>query len=200
MLSSIHPLGERGRTSNYTVTVVSYIVGSVAGGLAMGTLLGALGAGLAAVVSPTPTAIPILVLLVAGAGTAIDLGIGNLSVPSYHRQVNEQWLARYRGWVYGSGFGFQLGLGFVTIVPTAGIYAVFALAVLSGSVGSGAVIGMTFGAVRSLMILMNVKATTHESLRASHRRLVATRPIADRIAIGAQGAMACLMVGVLIWL
>jgi hypothetical protein len=31
--------------------------------------------------------------------------------PSWQRQVDERWLTTYRGWVYGAGFGFQLGAG-----------------------------------------------------------------------------------------
>ena len=33
--------------------------------------------------------------------------------------VHEQWLTRYRGWVYGVGFGAQLGFGLVTIITSA---------------------------------------------------------------------------------
>lgn len=48
------------------------------------------------------------------AGLALDLGLGALRLPGPARQVDEDWLARYRGWVYGAGFGTQLGLGVVT--------------------------------------------------------------------------------------
>ena len=45
MLSSINPLGERGRNSRYALTVVAYVIASVAGGLVTGSGLGALGKG-----------------------------------------------------------------------------------------------------------------------------------------------------------
>ena len=48
---------------------------------------------------------------------AVDLS--NRTVPGPRRQVDERWLDRYRGWVYGVGYGSQLGLGIVTVVIVA---------------------------------------------------------------------------------
>lgn len=200
MLSSIHPLGERGRNNRYAVTVVAYMAGSVAGGVAAGSLFGGLGQVLAGIRAPTARTVAGLVLAVAVVGVALDLRVGGLRVPTNHRQVNEDWLTRYRGWVYGLGFGFQLGLGFVTIVPTAGIYAMFILAVVSGSLWTGMAIGLTFGLVRSVMILMNFDAHTPQALRASHRRLAAAGDVVRHTAVVAQGGLAVMMMGVLIWL
>ena len=84
---------------------------------------------------------------------AVDLRLGGIRLPTVRRQVDDRWLARYRGWVYGVGFGFQLGLGVVTVVTTAAVYLAFAAAVLSGSAAAGALIGAAFGAVRWLSIL-----------------------------------------------
>ena len=39
------------------------------------------------------------------AGLLLDRRVGGLRLPTWHRQVDERWLARYRGWVYGLGFG-----------------------------------------------------------------------------------------------
>ena len=199
MLTSINPLGERGRNSRYGVTVVAYVVGTVVGGLTMGAGFGAIGQGLAAIARPSAMTIAVLVVVIGVVGVVLDMRIAGLKVPSYHRQVNEDWLTRYRGWVYGSGFGFQLGLGFVTIVPSASIYAVFLISILSGSVRTGALIGLTFGLVRSLMILLMANATTPESLRDSHRRIASAGGLAQGVVVAAQGGMAVLMVGVLVW-
>ena len=199
MLSSIHPLGERGRNSNYALTVSSYVVGSVVGGLATGTMLGFMGRFVGSLGRPSDDVIAGVVLAVALIGVALDLRVGGLSLPSYHRQVNEDWLTRYRGWVYGSGFGLQLGAGFATIVPTAGIYATFFLAFVSGSIATGALIEVTFGLVRSVMILMVAGVDTPEALRSAHRRLSATGRWAHRTVVGAQGLMAVVMIGVLLW-
>ena len=199
MLSSIHPLGERGRNSKYSVTVLFYVVGSVVGGLASGIVFGSVGQVVGSLGQPSDNTIAFVILLVAVAGVALDLRVGGLRLPSYHRQVNEDWLTRYRGWVYGAGFGVQLGMGFATIVPTAGIYATFLLALISGSIATGAMIGFTFGLVRSVMLLTMVNVDTPEALHAAHKRLSATGRWAHRTVVGAQGLMALVMIGVLAW-
>jgi hypothetical protein len=75
-------------------------------------------------------------------------------VPSWRRQVDEQWLTRYRGWVYGVGFGAQLGFGLVTIITSASTYAVVLLAALTGHLGAGLLVGATFGVVRAVPSLL----------------------------------------------
>ena len=61
-------------------------------------------------------------------------------------------MVRYRSWVYGLGFGVQLGLGVVTIVTTSAIYAMLLAAALSGSAAAGALIGGVFGFVRAAVV------------------------------------------------
>ncbi len=66
-------------------------------------------------------------------GLVLDLRLGGLSLPSWHRQVDEAWIGRYRGWVVGVGFGAQLGFGVVTIVTSSTTYAVVVLGLLFGN-------------------------------------------------------------------
>lgn len=159
MLASIHPLGERAKHNRWSVTVTFYVVGSIAGG----TLLGA------AVGATSVRAAPLVIALCCVAAAIVDWRIPRL--PSWRRQVNEDWLHRYRGWVYGFGFGFQLGLGIVTIVTTAAVYLTFTLAALSGSARAGAVIGAVFGAARAAPLLLLVRVDAPERLREVHARL-----------------------------
>jgi hypothetical protein len=91
--------------------------------------------------------------LLAALGLAMDVGLGGLRLPTIHRQVNEEWMSRYRGPIFGAGFGFQLGSGVVTIVTTSAIYLTLAGELLSGNVASGALIGSVFGLARALPIL-----------------------------------------------
>src|SRR4051794_6899953 len=125
MLSSIHPLGERVRHNRWSVTVTAYVLGSAAGGAFVGAVAGSIGAlfwRLGLQVSPW----------VAAGTMGIALLLDTLRrVPGPRRQVNEDWLHRYRGWVYGAGFGFQLGMGVTTIVTTASVYAWIVLAALA---------------------------------------------------------------------
>src|SRR4051812_36831787 len=111
MLTSISPLGERARSHRWGVTATAYVVGSVLGGATTGAVLGLAGSRLHA--STT-------VLLVAAVGCLVAAALDVAGrVPTGHRQVDEDWLVRYRGWVYGLAFGYQLGLGIVTVVTSA---------------------------------------------------------------------------------
>src|SRR5437870_5296978 len=103
MLGSINPLGERTRGSRWAVTVVFFMAGSTLAGAGVGALAGRLGARLA---GGGFLSAPALAVVAAGlaAGSALDLGLLGLRLPSVRRQVNEDWLHRYRGWVYGLGF------------------------------------------------------------------------------------------------
>jgi MFS family permease len=150
MLASITPLGERSRGRRWGVTVAIYVAGSLAGGLAIGALAGALGWLLPASLSTGARAI----ILAAGVavGLALDLRVFGLSFPTVHRQVNEDWLVRYRGWIVGLGFGGQLGFGVVTIVTTSAVYATVLAAALTGAVGRAAVIGAVFGVARAAVV------------------------------------------------
>lgn len=168
MLTSISPVGEQARGQRWAVTATAYLLGSVAGGATIGVLLGALGAP-AAVRLPSEAAVGILALL-AVLGLALDAGhFGRL--PSRHRQVNERWLTEFRGWVYGLGFGYQLGLGVVTIVPASITYVVLAAATLSGSWTRGLLIGLVFGTVRAVPLLATRSTRSPEALRDRMRRL-----------------------------
>jgi len=151
MLGSITPLGERGRGSTWWVTVTAYVVGSMLGGVALGAALGALGAR----VMPGPSEGVRLAILgsAVAIGLALDTGLAGVRLPSVHRQVDEAWRTRYRGWVWGLGFGVQLGLGVVTIVTTSTVYATWAATAVSGGALAGAAIGATFGLARALPVL-----------------------------------------------
>lgn len=98
--------------------------------------------------------VAVVALVVAmAAGVALDLGALGARLPTVRRQVNEDWLHRYRGWVYGLGFGLQLGVGFATVVSVSAVYGAFAAAFLSGSALAGMVIGAAFGLVRAGTLL-----------------------------------------------
>ncbi|TMJ97064.1 MAG: hypothetical protein E6G67_03520 [Actinobacteria bacterium] len=97
---------------------------------------------------------------------ALELGRGRLLLPTVRRQVNEEWLHRYRGWVYGAGFGLQLGIGVATIVTAAAVYAALLCALLVASPALGAMIGGVFGAVRGLTPLAAARVRTPAQLVA----------------------------------
>src|SRR5690349_6817288 len=103
MLTSITPLGERGRNSNWALTVTAFAFGSLLGGALVGALAGGMGA-LAGAELPGGRIAAIGLAGAALLAVALDLGIAGLRLPTSGRQVNENWLGTYRGWVYGLGF------------------------------------------------------------------------------------------------
>ena len=191
MLASITPLGERARGSRWGVTVVFFAAGSVVAAVAVGALTGELGR----LTWPGPSGRwePRLAVLAVALAAAIALdagaGAGGIRIPSVRRQVNEDWLREYRGWVYGLGFGLQLGLGVSTIVTTAAVYVTLVAAWLSGDPLLGAAITGAFGAARAASLLAGVGATRPDRLVALHARMAAWRRPGRLLAIASQGAL-----------
>lgn len=189
MLTSITPLGERGRNSRWGVTVSAFVIGSTTAGALLGAAVGGLGA-LGANLSLT-TSIRLLVLIGAVLiGAVLDLELGGLRLPSVARQVNEDWMRSYRGWVYGLGYGFQLGLGFLTVVSASAVYLAFGAALLSASPGFGALIGATFGFARAAVIFATAGVDTPAGLIALAKALKRRRRPTVAVAIAAQAALA----------
>lgn len=172
MLSSITPLGERARHNRWGVTVGWYVAGSLAAGAALGAALGGMGTAL-----PLSRASRALVLA-ALAVVAVAADLSGRPIPGPRRQVDEDWLGRYRGWVYGAGFGAQLGAGVTTIVTSATVWLALAAEVLAGSVAAGAVIGAVFGLVRALPLLGERGTASHAALVARQRVLARQAPVA----------------------
>jgi len=173
MLSSIHPLGERGKGNRFGLTASAFVVGATLGGLATGALVGLVGLAVTVVVGPT--AALAIVVVVALAGAAFERT--GRPLPSVPRQVDEDWLHEYRGWVYGSGFGFQLGAGVLTYITTAAVYVALAATLLVGHLAGSLAIMGTFGLVRGLSILPARRIDATDRLVSFHRRLQATAPL-----------------------
>ena len=167
MLASITPLGERGRQSHWSITVTAFALGATVAGAAAGALLGALGMLLPG--GFTGHARTIVVALALIAAFALDLSA--TTVPGPRRQVDERWLDRYRGWVYGLGFGSQLGLGVVTVITSAATYVVPLCALASGHPVTGAAIMGLYGALRGLTPLLAAGVRKPQHLMALHARL-----------------------------
>jgi sulfite exporter TauE/SafE len=193
MLASISPLGERARSSRWGVTVAAYLTGSVLGGAAVGLLASAVGSLLPQAWRGSSTALLLLAALLL-TGLLLDRRTAGLHLPTWHRQVDERWLVRYRGWVYGVGFGVQLGLGVVTIVPSATVYATVVLCALSGSPAVGLAVGVLFGLARALPVLGLARTQDRAALHHSFRRLARWAPRADRLAQGALATGAAALV------
>ncbi|HEX3331517.1 MAG TPA: hypothetical protein VHS27_16455 [Gaiellales bacterium] len=191
MLGSITPLGERSRGRRWGITVTAFAVAATAAGAALGALLGAAGG----LVALSATARAGLVAVAVAVAVTVDLVPGS-HVPGPRRQVNEAWLHRYRGWVYGAGFGLQLGLGVTTIVSTAAVYATGVAAFLAGSAAAGALVGGAFGLARAATLLAAGGVDEPGALATLDRRLVAWERPARVAALAAEAALIALAVAV----
>ena len=120
-----------------------------------------------------------LVAAVAGVvallAAASDTRLGGFHLPFHSRQVNERWLDQFRPWVYGAGFGWQIGAGLVTYIKTAALYLMIVLAALTASPATALAIGALFGLVRGLAVLLGRGITSPATLAAFHRRFTAAR-------------------------
>jgi len=182
MLASITPLGERGRGSRWLVTVTAFALGATAAGALAGAAAGAVGA---VTLDRLTDSDGRLAMLAAGLVAALALDLRRAAVPGPRRQVNERWLDEFRGWVYGVGFGFQLGLGLTTVVTSAATYAAVLAALLSGSAPAGALTLGLYGAIRGLTPLAGARVHRPDQLVALHRSLERwRRPVRQ---IGAAG-------------
>jgi len=146
MLTSIHPLGERARHNRWALTVGAFVTAAVGTGVLLGGILGWIGH----LIPGEAWRWPVAAGVVAAAGVA---DLIRLRPPGPRRQVNEDWIGTYRGWVYRGGFGAQLGAGLATYVVTWGVWAMFALMVAVGNPFGGALIGAAFGLGRSVFPL-----------------------------------------------
>ena len=166
MLTSINPLGERIRGNRWLSTVAWLILGGIVGGAVLGAAAGTIGALLADGLSPSSR---LTVLVVALAAAAL-WDLLDLRFPG-RRQVDENWLTRYRSWVYGFGFGAQLGVGLATVVNTALVPVLLVAAALVDSVLVATMVGVVFGATRGFTLLLTATVRTPNDLSDMHRRL-----------------------------
>ena len=193
MLGSITPLGEQGRGNRWWLTAASYTAASAVGGLLVGAVAGLFGAMLRlGGLDLAPAAALLVVAAAALLGLVADAGLLGLRLPTLRRQVDERWIGRYRGWVVGAGFGFQLGLGVATIVTASATWAALAAAAASQSVAGGAVVGLVFGGVRAVPVLLAGRISTPDAVRRLHLRVAALSRPADRVVRSFQAAVAAL--------
>ena len=201
MLGSISPVGEAARRQRWWITATAYTLASVVAGAATGLALGAVGQAATAVLTVPDWVRLGLLAAVVVVGALFDARVFGRPLPTWHRQVDERWLTTYRGWVYGAGFGLQLGTGIVTIVPSAVTYAALASALLSGSWRAGLLIGLAFGVVRSVPLLLTARLRTAAALYRTTQRVAAAEPLANRVTVAGQlgvGLAALITAGVLL--
>lgn len=171
MLSSIHPFGERSRNNSFARTASAHVIGSVLGGAMLGVVAGAVGLVITAAIGPSDTVRSAIVLAAASAALVLEATSRERLLPTRTRQVDENWIQSYRGWVYGGGFGAELGFGISTIITTTLVHLMVVAMLLVGSFPLAVTIGAAFGLVRGATVLAARKVDSPERLRLFHQRL-----------------------------
>jgi hypothetical protein len=200
MLATVTPLAERGRGHRYRSTAAWFIAGGTVGGATLGLVMAGLALGVHAT-SPSTVALAIVASVVAVIAAASDTRLGGFHLPFHSRQVNERWLDQFRPWVYGAGFGWQIGAGLVTYIKTAALYLMIVLAALTASPATALAVGTLFGLVRGLAVLLGRGITSPAALAAFHRRFTEAGPAALAVVVACELLVAVAFTAVLsLWL
>ena len=182
MLTSITPLGERGRGHRFWLTRTWLIIGHVVGGLALGAILALASIVVDATVG-RPASTAALVAIAVATVAAVVGDLAGVVVPG-RRQVDERWLTAYRGWVYGLGFGAQLGFGLVTVVNTLLLGAVLVAGVVLAP-GEAVLLGGVYGLARGGGATANGRIRTVNDLHRLHRLLDRSERVVRLASLGA---------------
>ena len=192
MLSTITPLVERGRGHSYRTTSAWFLAGGTLGGATLGLLMAGLAGGVQALhLSSGATGATALVAALAAAGS--DTGFARIRLPTHGRQVNERWLDRYRPWVYGAGFGWQIGCGLATFITTAAVYLMIVLGALTGTPMVALAVGTGFGVIRGTAVLLTRHVTSPSELRSFHRRFSELGSAIGKLVVGVELGCAALI-------
>ena len=182
-MSVITPLQEQGRGNRFRATALWFLVGATVGGAMLGGLMSVIAAGWERIGADPEVA---LVITTFGALAAVisDGKLFGFQLPGHDRQVNERWLDRYRSWVYGGGFGWQIGVGLATYIMTSGLYLLIVVAALGASISGALILGTVFGLVRGLAVFAAREVTSLEALNDLHRRFERWRQPVRKLTIG----------------
>jgi hypothetical protein len=196
MLSSLNPVSERARRHRFGTTAAWYLAGAVAGGALLGGGCALVAEALSRGGLPAEWA---WALAFTGSAVAVgsDSRLVRYALPDHPRQVDERWLVTYRRWIYAGGFGAQIGTGFATYIMTAAVYLTALLAALSGSATIAFWVGVEFGAVRGLSILLVAAVSTPERLRSLIARVDALGEVSLRIAAATSAGVGAVSAAVL---
>jgi hypothetical protein len=185
MLSQITPMAEAGRHQKFARTASWFVAGAVLGGVTLGAAIAGIAIALNAAGIEQSTAIT-LIAGCAFTAAAVDANLFGFGPPFLPRQVNEAWLSRYRAWVYGGGFGWQIGAGVTTYVMTAAVPLMIVVGALSANAWAAVAIGAAFGLARGLAVLLGARLHNPAALIAFHRRFDAWGEPVGRTVIGVQ--------------
>jgi len=170
MVDTLAPHGYAGRLRTTLIACATFAAGALAGGVATFgglALLGrALGAGGAAAIG-----VAAAVALAAAAGEARGARI----VPQVRRQVPESWRRVLPLPLAAGLYGVLLGLGFTTFILSFAVWALAGVSVALGDPALGLLVGLGFGAGRTLPVVLLAPLAGTERGAGAHAAM-AERP------------------------
>ena len=189
MVDTLAPHGYAGRMRTTLVACVTFAAGAVAGGVVtfggLARLGEALGAGSLAVAAA--------IALAAAVGEARGARI----VPQVRRQVPESWRRVLPVPLAAGLYGVLLGLGFTTFILSFAVWALAGVSVALGDPALGLLIGLGFGAGRTLPVVLLAPLAGTERGSAAHAAM-AERPAILR-ALRAADAFALAACAAALW-
>ena len=145
--SAVETIGAAESRRSLAASCAAFVGGTLLGGTV--TFVGLAAVGMLVPQGGTVAA-AVAVSLLAAFAEALSVRI----VPQVRRQVPESWRRLVPLPVAAFGYGWLLGLGFLTFVFTIAFWALAALALLLGGVTVGLAIGVGFGVGRALPIVL----------------------------------------------
>ena len=140
----------RGRRVDVAAACVTFALGAVAGGVSTFGLVAAAGVGLHALGAGWIVSIvPVLVV----AAAIADLR-GLPLAPQIRRQVPEPWRRTLPLPLAAGLYGLLLGLAFTTFVLAFAVWALAAVVLALGMLGTGVAVGVAFGVGRALPVVL----------------------------------------------
>jgi hypothetical protein len=194
MLSSLTSFGEASRGNRYSVASTAFVAAALVGGLCLGLALAVPALAIGAI-GLTPTGTAAVVAIAAAVTIAADFGF--LKTPRIPRQVDESWFGQFRPWVYGAGYGWQIGAGLATYVMTNAVYLMLVVGVMTTNPWIATCVGALFGGIRGLTLLIGWRLVDPAKIRSLHRRLDTLEPASRVLAIS--GQVVVLAVAAALW-
>ena len=192
MVETLAPHGYAGRLRTTLIACATFAAGALAGGVVTFAGLAALGSALGAG-GTAALAVAAAVALAAAAGEARGARI----VPQVRRQVPESWRRVLPLPLAAGLYGVLLGLGFTTFILSFAVWALAGVSVALGDPALGLLVGLGFGAGRTLPVIVLAPLANTEVGAGAHAAM-AERPAILR-ALRAADAVALAACAAVLW-
>lgn len=178
MVSTISPVVYRNtiyKDCKWVTSAGIYTIGSVIGATATGTFFGLVGVLMSTVDLTISASVIFLVSLLY---SLHELKIISLPYIERKKQVPLSWRSKFHPYISSGLYGFLLGMGIVTFIPTTSFHVLILTTVFSGSMGYSISLFAIFGITRTLPFwLVSKTVTGTKTIEALGEIVGLTKPI-----------------------